>query len=436
MEINTIAILILIGSFVFMMFLRLHIGFAMLISTILTTMYVGLPLMSVFQNLVAGINSFTFMAVPFFICAGGLMGNGGISDRLVKFADSMVGWMRGGMAQVNIIASTLFGGISGSPSADVAAVGSVVMPIMRKQGYDNEFTTCITITSAIQGILIPPSQNMIMYAIAAGSSVSIGRMFLAGFGPGIGLGIGLMIYTAIVSKTRNYPYGVKFSILNVFRSGKNAILALLTMVIVILGVTGGVFTATESAAVAVVYAFIVTFFFYREIPIKTFFPIVRDVMKTLTVIMLLIGVSTSFGFMVAYLKIPTILANAILNMTRNPFLIMLLINLLMLFLGCFMSMASLILILTPILLPVVTAIGIDPVHFGLVMILNLGMGLLTPPVGSMLYIGCAVGDMKIGDLSKSLLPFYLVFIIVLIFVNAIPGISMFLPNSFMPIIGR
>lgn len=262
--VDGLAIVILIGSFFILIFFRVQIAFAMVISTIITNVYLGLPLMLVFQNMVAGLKTFTFMAVPFFIIAGEVMSEGGISEKIVKFANSLVGWMRGGLAQVNVVDSMFFGGISGSPAADTASLGTILIPMMRKQGYDDEFSTALTITTSVQAMLIPPSHNMILYAIAAGG-VSVSKLFLAGFAPGISLGIALMIYVYIISKKRKYPYGDDFSIKNFFKTGADAFWGLFTVIIIVVGVAGGVFTATESAAIAAVYAIIVSAFVYKKL---------------------------------------------------------------------------------------------------------------------------------------------------------------------------
>ncbi len=435
MEYNTTAIIILIVTFVVSMLCRLHIVFAMLLSTIVTTAYVGLPLMGAFQNLTAGMNSFTFMAIPCFIFAGEVMGNGGISDGIVEFSNALVGWMRGGLAQVNCVSSAFFGGVSGSPSADIASVGGLVMRTMSKQGYDNEFSTSVTTATATLGIIIPPSQNMIMYAMAAGSTVSIGRLFMAGYVPGIAMCLAMMLYCGVVSVKRKYPKGERFNFIRLFKTFGKAFFALGMIAIICLGVIGGVFTATESASVAAIYAVLVAIIVYRQMSFKKFIMCCRNALKTLTVVIGLIAVSTAFGWLVAYLRIPAMLTEAILSITSSKIIIMILVNLLLLFLGCFMSIASVIMITTPILLPIVMKIGIDPIQFGIIMIMNLGIGLLTPPVGGTLYVGCAVSGLSIGKLSKALLPFYLVMLLVLVLINIFPQITMALPNMVMPPLG-
>lgn len=428
--INPVAISLLIGTFFFLIIFRMHIAFAMAIATVVTTVYVGLPVQVVAQNMVQGLNVFAFMAVPFFIIAGEIMGSGGISNRLINLSNALVGWLRGGLAMVNIVASMFFGGISGSATADTSSIGPILIPMMKKQGYDGEFSTCVTMASSVQGILIPPSHNMVMYAMVAGS-VSIGKLFLAGFAPGIFLGIALMIYSYFISIKRNYPVGDKFDIKLVLKTGRDAIWGLGTVLIVVVGVVAGVFTATESAAIAVVYSFMVTFFIYREIKVKEFIGILSRSMKTLAIILILVASASAFGWMVAYLQIPALLTNAILSLTTNKYIVLFIVNILFLILGMIMSMSSIILILTPIMIPIVTKLGVDPVHFGIIMMLNLGIGLLTPPVGGVLFIGSAISDIKIEKLSRAMLPFYAVMIAVLLIITYVPEVVMFLPKMLM-----
>lgn len=434
MDTQSIATLILVGSFLLMIVLRFPIAFAIGISTTGAILYLGLPLQQMVQNMVGGVNKFTLMAVPFFIVAGEIMGAGGISNRLIRLSNALVGWLRGGLAMVNILASMFFGGISGSSAADTASIGSILIPLMRKQGYDAEFSTNVTMASSVQGILIPPSHNMVIFAMVAGG-VSIGRLFLAGMIPGILLGVALMIYSLVVSIRRKYPKGDPLSFGNVARAIADSILGLFTVVIVVVGVVGGVFTATESAAVAVVYAFIITFFVYREIPVSDFWKILGRATKTLSIVLILISLSTAFGWVLTFLKIPALVANAILSITTNKILVLVMLNFMMLFLGMLMDMSSIIIIATPILLPVIMQIGIDPVHFGVIMVLNLGIGLITPPVGSTLFIGSAISGVKIERLSKTMLPFYVVMIFVLVMITYFPAVVMTIPDIVMPVRG-
>ncbi|MDW7675237.1 MAG: TRAP transporter large permease [Bacillota bacterium] len=424
---DPIAIALLLGSFALLIILGTHIAFAIGVSTVITTMYLGIPLMTVAQNMVKGINVFALMAVPFFILAGEIMGSGGISRRLIDLSNALVGWVRGGLAMVNIMASMFFGGISGSSAADTSSIGSVLIPMMKKAGYDGEFSTAVTMTSSVQGILIPPSHNMVLFALVAGG-VSIGELFLAGLVPGIFLGVALMIFVYFLSAKRNYPVGDKFSAKNALKNLWEAGLGLGTVLIVVGGVISGMFTATESAAIAVVYAFIVTFFVYREIKLREFWGILGRSVKTLSIVMILVGTAGAFGWLIAYLKIPAFISASILGFSESKIVVLLIVNVLLLFLGMVMDMASLILIMTPILLPIVTSVGVDPVHFGVIMILNLGVGLITPPVGSTLFIGSAIAGIKIEKLAKAMIPFYLVLVLTLLVVTYVPEVVLFIPE--------
>lgn len=431
MNIDGGAITILLLTFFTLAALGTHVAFAMMSAAILTTFYLGFPLLQVMQNLINGINGFAFLAIPFFILAGQIMSSGGISERLVELSNALVGWMRGGLALVNILASMFFGGISGSATADTASLGSILIPMMKKNGYDGDFSTTVTMASSVQGLLVPPSHNMVIFALAAGG-VSIGRLFMGGLVPGIFLGIALMVFSYIIAVIRRYPKGDNFALRRLFVALRRSILGLGTIMIVVIGVITGVFTATESAAIAVIYAFIVTFFIYREIPLQDFWTILGATMKTLSMVLILIAAAGAFGWCIAFLRIPTLLAQAILGFTSSKIAALLIINVILLVLGTMMGMASIIVIMTPILLPIVLQLGMDPVQFGVIMILNCGIGLLTPPVGGVLFVGSAVSGIKVERLSKAMLPFYAVMFAVLMAITFIPSITMFLPNLVMP----
>lgn len=427
-----IATILLLGLFVFFMIIRLPITFSLIFSSIITALYLKIPLMAVVQQMVQGVRSFSLLAIPFFIIAGEMMGQGGISRRLILFSNLLVGRIRGGLAQVNCLASMFFGGISGSAVADVSSIGTILIPMMKEKGYDDDFSVGITVTSACQGVIIPPSHNMIIYSLAAGG-VSVGRLFLGGFIPGVLLGVGLMIVSYIFAIKRNYPKERKYTIKEALQITKDAILGLFTAIIIIGGVISGVFTATESAAISVVYAFIITFFVYREIPLKAFPRILYNSLKTLAMVMALIAAASAFGWLMAYLRIPAKATEALLMVTHNKVLLLLLINLLLLLLGMIMDMAPLILITTPILYPVVvTALGMSPIHFGIMLILNLAIGLTTPPVGSALFVGCAVGRIRIEQVVKTMLPMWLVMFGVLMLITFVPEITLWIPDMLMP----
>ena len=427
MTVNSTAIAVLLISFFVMILLRFPIAYAVALSSILCLISESNNLSTLCQFMVKGISSFSLMAVPFFITMGVLMGSGGISEKLIALADACVGWMTGGMAMVNIVASYFFGGISGSASADTASLGSILIPMMAEQGYDKDFSTAVTITSSCEGLLVPPSHNMVIYAMSAGG-VSVGALFLAGYIPGALLAISLMIGSYIISKKRNYPKGSKFSLKGLLKQLSISIWALAAIIIVVVGVVGGAFTATESAAIAVVYSLIVSVFIYKGMDWKGVWKALDECVNTLSIVLILISTSAVFGNCLTRLHVPDLAARAITGISTNPYVIALLIDLILLVLGCIMDMAPIILIATPILLPIATSIGIDPVQFGIIMVLNCGIGLLTPPVGAVLFIGSAVAKLPMEKVVKATLPFYLCMIVVLILITFIPGISMFLPN--------
>ncbi|MDO5424979.1 MAG: TRAP transporter large permease [Eubacteriales bacterium] len=430
MNANTAAIAVLLISFLVMIILRFPIAYAVALASMFCLLYQGLPLTTICQQMVKGISSFSLMAVPFFITMGCLMGSGGISEKLIDLANACVGWMTGGMAMVNIVASYFFGGISGSAAADTASLGSILIPMMVDQGYDGDFSTAVTITSSCEGLLVPPSHNMVIYAMSAGG-ISVGSLFLAGYVPGALLALSLMVGSYIISKKRNYPKGAKFSIKNLLKQLLISFWALAAVIIVVVGVVGGWFTATESAAVAVIYSLVVSVFIYKGLTWKGVWKVLEQCVDTLSIVLILIATSSIFGYCLTTLHVPDLAANAIIGLTDNKILLALLLNLILLFLGCIMDMAPIILIATPILLPIATSIGINPIQFGIMMILNCGIGLLTPPVGAVLFIGSAVAKLKMEQVVKATLPFYLCMIIVLLLITFIPGISMFLPNLFM-----
>ena len=370
---NYAAIAVLLISFAVLVFLRFPVAYAVAISSIICLMYQGLPLSTVSQQMVKGISSFSLMAVPFFITMGVLMGTGGISEKLIDLADACVGWMTGGMAMVNIVASYFFGGISGSAAADTASLGSILIPMMVDQGYDDDFSTAVTITSSCEGLLVPPSHNMVIYAMSAGG-ISVGSLFLAGYVPGALLAGSLMVGSYIISKKRKYPKGDKFSLKNLGRQLIKSFWALAAVIIVVIGVVGGWFTATESAAVAVIYSLIVSVYIYRGLNWKGVWKALEQCVDTLAIVLILIATSSIFGYCLTMLHVPELAASAIIGVTDNPVLIALLLNLILLVLGCIMDMAPIILIATPILLPIATSIGIDPVQFGIIIVLNCGIG--------------------------------------------------------------
>ena len=420
------AIVILLVTFLAMVFLRFPIAYSVAISTLLCLAYQGLPLATLTQQMVKGISSFSLMAVPFFITMGVLMGSGGISEKLLNLADACVGWMTGGLAMVNIVASYFFGGISGSASADTASLGSLEIPMMVNRGYDVDFATAVTISSSVEGMLVPPSHNMVIYATTAGG-LSVGSLFLAGYLPGAVLAGSLMILSYILSKKRGYPKGEPFSLSRLGKEFATSIWALSAILIVVVGVCAGVFTATESAAIAVIYSLIVSLYVYKGLTWKGVWKALDQCVDTLSIVLILIATSNAFGYMLTKLHVPSLAANLITGVSDNPYVIAILLNVILLVLGMIMDMAPIILITTPILLPIATSIGIDPIQYGIMLVLNCGIGLLTPPVGAVLFIGSGIAKRPMEKVVKEMLPFYAFMIIALLLITFIPAITMCIP---------
>lgn len=426
MSVDWIGIILLLGGFLGLMLLRVPIAFALGLASLATALHLNLPLLLVAQRMINGLNSFTFLAVPFFILVGNIMTEGGISDRLVRLADVLVGRLRGGLAHGNVVASTMFGGISGSSVADVASIGSFLIPAMRKAGYPAGYSVAVTVTSSVQGVLIPPSQNMIFYALAAGG-LPISTLFLAGYIPGLMLGIALMVLCAVMAKRHNHPLGARYTLNEGLRVVADAAIGLFTIVIIIGGILSGVFTATESAAVAVVYALLVTLFWYRSLSRAAVARIFSTTLTTLAMVTAIIMTSSVFGFLLSYLRIPALLAEGIFLISENKIFVLMAINILLLILGMLMDMGVLILLLTPILLPIVSKVGVDPIHFGVMMILNLGIGLCTPPVGTSLLVGSGIARIRLGSAIGSMWGFYIAMIVVLLLVTYFPALTLTLP---------
>jgi len=426
---ENLSTLILLGSFLLMVFLRFPIAYSVGISTVLCLLSMGQNLTVLPLQMHHGVWSFSLMAVPFFITMGVLMGSGGISEKLIALANSLVGWMRGGLAMVNIVASYFFGGISGSASADTASLGSILIPMMVDQGYDADFSTAVTITSSCEGLLVPPSHNMVIYATTAGG-ISVGALFMAGYLPGALLALSLMVGSYIISVKRNYPKGEGFSLKGFLKQLSTSFWALAAILIVVVGVVGGVFTATESAAIAVVYSLVVSVFIYKGLDWKGVWKALESCIDTLSIVLILIAMSGAFGYCLTNLHVPAKAASLITSVSTNPVVIALLLNLILLVLGMIMDMAPIILIATPILLPVATSIGISPIQFGIMVVLNCGIGLLTPPVGAVLFIGSAVAKRPMEKVVKATLPFYICMLITLLLLTFIPQISLWLPSVF------
>ncbi len=422
---------LLLGVFTLCVAFGTPVAFALGISAIAAFWFEGLPLVVGFQRIISGINVFSLLAIPFFIFAGELMFHGGIAMRLVKFAQAAVGAVRGGLGIVNVFSSMLFGGISGSAIADISALGSILIPVMKDKGYDADYAVNVTVTSSIAGIIIPPSHNMIIYSIAvgAGSGMSISSLFLAGVVPGVLMCVCLALAAYLVAVKRGYSAEQFPGWEALMYAFFGAIPGLMTAVIIVGGVLSGVFTVTESGAFGVIYAFLVTLIVYRSLTWENFKIAVNQSVKTTAMVMILIACAAAFAYMLTYYRVPSMMVGFMMGLTENPILILLMINAVLLLLGMIMDMAALILICTPIFLPVAMALGMDPVQFGMVLLVNLGLGLCTPPVGSCLFVGCAVGKLPMEKAVKTIWPFYLAIFVALMLITFIPAISMWLPET-------
>src|SRR5262245_61872728 len=419
---------VLLGAFCVLCALGVPVAYALGLSAIVGAVWADIPLEAVMLKISDGTDDFALLAIPFFVLAGGIMAEGGMATRLINLARVFVGAIRGGLALVNIMASTLFGCISGSSVADTAAIGSVMIPQMKKAGFPVIFATNVTICGSVQALLIPPSHHAVLYSIAAGGTVSVAALFLAGVFPGLIFGLCLIGLVLLTAHRRGYPKGDPIPWSAVPKIFVDALWGLGTVVIIMGGILSGVFTATESAAVACVYAFLVTFLIYRDYKWSELPRLVHRVVKTVGMVMMLIGFSVAFGYLMALMQIPAKMTAFFLSISDNKYVFLLLVNILLLVLGTFMDLAPMLLICTPIFMPVIAKLGIDPVHFGMIMILNLGIGLITPPVGPTLFVGCAIGKVTIEQVSKELWPFYGAMCVALLLVTYIPAISLWLPG--------
>ena len=422
-------LIVLLVALIICIFFGMPIGFSLGVSALCSLASWGsVPLKLMVQRMFTGIDSFPLMAIPFFMLAGELMFSGGMLTRLFKFADALVGHIRGGLGHVNIVASMLFAGITGSALADTAALGSMEIPMMVEGGYDVDYSAAITAASSIVGPIIPPSIPMVIYAVAAGN-VSIAALFLAGAIPGILIGVAMMIYNYIVSLKRNYPRReTRITLMEFIRIFRRAILVLMMPIIILGGILSGIFTPTEASAVAVAYAVIVGFFVTHELDFKGLARALLNSGIGSGVVLVVVGMSSIVSWILATQQVPQIAANFFLSLTDNPFIYLLCVNALLLFLGCFMDPTPAIILVTPILTPIAIALGIDPLHFGLVVVINLIIGLITPPVGLCLFIACGIAKISLERISKAVLPFVLVEIAVLFLITYVPSICLFLPK--------
>ncbi|WP_439579230.1 TRAP transporter large permease [Elioraea sp.] len=419
---------ILFGVFALALAAGVPVSFALGLAAVSGFWWEGLPIAVAFLQMTSGMNVFSLLAIPFFIFAGEIMLHGGIATRLIALASSAVGGVKGGLGIVNVFASMLFGGISGSAVADTSALGSILIPAMRQKGYDTDYAVNVTVTSSIAGIMIPPSHNMILYSLAAGGGVSVSALFLAGVAPGMMMCVCLAVAAYVIGARRGYRGDPFPGFRALARSAAVAFPGLFTAIIILGGVLGGVFTVTESAAMGAGWAVFCTALIYRELTWQGFVIAVAQSVRTTSVVLLLVGTASGFAYLLALHRVPEQLATAMLAISDNPVVLMLLINAALLVLGCIMDMAALILICTPIFLPVATQIGLDPVQFGMVMMMNLGLGLTTPPVGAVLFVGCAIARVKIESVMRTIWPFYGAILVALALTTYWPPLSLTLPR--------
>ena len=418
---------LLFGLFFFGLLTGMPVAFALGLATVGGFLYEGLPLFIGFQRVLSGISVFSLLAIPFFIFAGELMMQGGIAARLVRLASSAVGWMRGGLGVVNVASSMLFGGISGSAVADTSALGSILMPVMKEKGYDGDYAVNVTVTSSVAGVVIPPSHNMILFAVAAGG-VSVSKLFIAGIVPGVLMCLCLGVVAYVIAVKRGYPAETFPGFKSLAISTIVALPGLMTAVIIVGGVLSGVMTVTESGAFGAIWAVLVTILVYRELTWAKFRAAVVTSVRTTALVMLLVATASAFSYLLTLYRVPDLLATAVTGISDNPIVILLLLNLVLLGLGMIMDMAALILITTPIFLPVVVGLGMDPIQFGVILMMNLGLGLCTPPVGACLFVGCVVGGVRIDQAVRTIWPFYLAIFGALMLVTYVPAVSMTLPG--------
>jgi tripartite ATP-independent transporter DctM subunit len=426
------AIAILILVFVILFALGVPIAFSLGLSTLammLTTMDFDPAVTTVAQRMAGGINSFALLAIPLFVVSGQLMARGGIARRLIDFSKALIGSVPGGLAFVNVVSCMLFGSISGSAVAATSAIGGFMIPEMNKAGYDNNFNAAVTVTSATTGMLIPPSNILIVYAVASGG-VSISALFIAGYIPGILVGLSLMAVCAVYARQHNFPAGVRVPFRVLVGCTVSALPSLFLIVLVIGGILAGIFTATEAGAIAVLYAGLLSTFIYREINLKDLKALLLKSVETTAIVMFLIGTSMAMSWILAYENIPATVANAMVVLSDNPIIILLLINLVLLIVGIFMDITPAVLIFTPIFLPVAVELGMSPLHFGIMMVLNLCIGLCTPPVGSILFVGCAIAKTSISNIVRPMIPMYAAMILALMLVTYVPALSEALPRFF------
>ena len=423
--------LLVIGALFGCIAIGVPIAYALGLAALAAAWWIDLPPEAIMLQVSAGVTKFSMLTIPFFVLAGAIMAEGGMARRLVAFANALVGVfrLRGGLAVVDIVATTFLSGISGSAVADISAVGSVMIPQMEKAGYPRVFSTNVTMSASVQALLIPPSHNAVIYSLATGGTISILSLFLAGVMPGLLLGFSLVVLCLVIAYRNRYPTGEPVPPRAAFGMAVSAFWGMITLFIILGGILAGVFTAVEAGAVACVWAFLVTMFVYRDFRWRDLPGLMHRTLRTVSMVMTLIAFASAVGYVMALMQAPAKITAAFLTVSDNKYVILMLINVLLLVLGCLLDMAPAILICTPILLPVMKNFGVDPVHFGMIMMLNLGIGLCHPPIGSILFVGCAVGKVRIEDVMREIWPFYLVMFGVLMAVTYVPAISLWLVHA-------
>lgn len=420
--------LVLIGGFTVLCMLGMPVAYALGLAAVLAALWMGIPLEAIALKTSDGMDDFPLLAVPFFILAGAIMGEGGMAARLINLAKIFVGFIRGGLALVNLLASTMFGAISGSSVADTASIGSVMIPQMIKSGYPRVFAASVTVSGSLQPLLIPPSHNMVIYSLAAGGSVSVAHLFIGGIIPGVLLGASLMALVLVYAYRYKLPKGELIAPSEALKIALDAVWGLVTVIIIMGGILSGIFTPTESAAIACVWAFFVTMFIYRSYEWSELPVLIGRVVRTVGMVMIMIGFSVAFGYMMTLMRIPAMAAEFFASLTSDKYMFLLYVNILLLVLGTFMDLAPMLLICTPVFMPIIQKYGIDPVHFGIVMIFNLGIGLLTPPVGPTLAVGCAIAKISMEQLSRGVMVFYIPMLFVLGLITYFPSLTLWLPH--------
>ena len=425
----TTGIIILFGTLFLLICLRIPIAFSLGIAAVVSALYLDIPLLNIFMKMVTSMQSFVIIAAPFFIVMAQIMCDGGVTKKLMTFCNLIVGRIRGGTALVNIIVSMLFGGISGSSTADVSSIGAMLIPAMVDEGYDADYSVAVTVTSSLEGVMIPPSQNMLFYAVAAGSGLSISTLLICGYIPGVLLTLGLCIPALIIAKKRNYPIMVVNTQGQKLKIVFEALAGLMAIVIIVVSTTCGICSATESAAIAAVYALLVSVFIYKSLTFKQFVNSFFSALPIMAMSLAIIACSNAFSYVMSYLKVPELLSNAVLSISHNPNVIILLMLMLMIVLGCFMDMGVLIFVSTPILYPLaVGTLGMNPYHFGVVLVFGFAIGLCTPPVGTSLFLGCKIGKISVESSLKAFMPFYLIMLMLLFVFAYVPEASLCLPR--------